>query len=269
MKTEKTFIIICCCILLFAVGSSACSKKRIFIQKKYHCFLALKKAYSEYIDTCLEGKVFFKDKSYLVYDDGEKKNFIDKLNNSDIEDMFCIEYKTSIRVPSYLEDAGRIRSDCFFRKIYGNTREEVEKNLDTLNWFGSTIKVNRKNDVIYKLKKVREELKNDVELSKYLIGSAGSYYWRKISGTDRLSMHSYGIAIDINVEHSSYWRWSNPNASELDTIEYENRIPLKIVHIFERYGFIWGGRWYHFDTMHFEYRPELLLYHEISIPTAY
>jgi len=22
--------------------------------------------------------------------------------------------------------------------------------------------------------------------------------------------------------------------------------------------FIWGGRWYHFDTMHFEYRPELL-----------
>ena len=26
----------------------------------------------------------------------------------------------------------------------------------------------------------------------------------------------------------------------------------------EKYGFIWGGRWYHFDTMHFEYRPEIL-----------
>ncbi|MDD5211432.1 MAG: M15 family metallopeptidase, partial [Sulfuricurvum sp.] len=25
-----------------------------------------------------------------------------------------------------------------------------------------------------------------------------------------------------------------------------------------KYGFIWGGRWYHYDTMHFEYRPELL-----------
>ncbi|MDP3291618.1 MAG: M15 family metallopeptidase, partial [Sulfuricurvum sp.] len=24
------------------------------------------------------------------------------------------------------------------------------------------------------------------------------------------------------------------------------------------HGFIWGGRWYHYDTMHFEYRPELL-----------
>ncbi|WP_228384801.1 M15 family metallopeptidase [Campylobacter pinnipediorum] len=28
--------------------------------------------------------------------------------------------------------------------------------------------------------------------------------------------------------------------------------------IFEKNGFIWGGRWKHFDTMHFEYRPEFL-----------
>ncbi|MEJ2663631.1 MAG: M15 family metallopeptidase, partial [Spirochaetia bacterium] len=28
---------------------------------------------------------------------------------------------------------------------------------------------------------------------------------------------------------------------------------------FEKYGFIWGGKWYHYDTMHFEYRPELLV----------
>jgi hypothetical protein len=29
--------------------------------------------------------------------------------------------------------------------------------------------------------------------------------------------------------------------------------------VFEKHGFIWGGKWYHYDTMHFEYRPELLL----------
>ena len=23
-------------------------------------------------------------------------------------------------------------------------------------------------------------------------------------------------------------------------------------------GAIWGGRWFHYDTMHFEYRPELI-----------
>ncbi len=27
---------------------------------------------------------------------------------------------------------------------------------------------------------------------------------------------------------------------------------------FERHGFIWGAKWYHFDTMHFEYRPEII-----------
>ena len=26
----------------------------------------------------------------------------------------------------------------------------------------------------------------------------------------------------------------------------------------ERHGFIWGGKWYHYDTLHFEYRPGLL-----------
>jgi hypothetical protein len=39
----------------------------------------------------------------------------------------------------------------------------------------------------------------------------------------------------------------------------ENRIPWEIVEVFEKHGFISGGKWYHYDTMHFEYRPELLL----------
>ena len=42
-------------------------------------------------------------------------------------------------------------------------------------------------------------------------------------------------------------------------VTYTNRIPIEIAEVFEKYGFIWGGKWYHFDTMHFEYRPELLI----------
>ena len=42
-------------------------------------------------------------------------------------------------------------------------------------------------------------------------------------------------------------------------ILYRNRMPEEIVTIFEKHGFIWGGKWYHFDTMHFEFRPELLV----------
>ena len=43
-------------------------------------------------------------------------------------------------------------------------------------------------------------------------------------------------------------------------MQYKNRFPRKLVDIFERHGFIWGGAWYHYDTMHFEFRPELLRY---------
>ena len=31
-----------------------------------------------------------------------------------------------------------------------------------------------------------------------------------------------------------------------------------VIDTFEKYGFIWGRKWYHYDAMHFEYRPELL-----------
>lgn len=43
-------------------------------------------------------------------------------------------------------------------------------------------------------------------------------------------------------------------------VQYANRIPRKLVEIFQRHGFIWGGAWYHYDTMHFEFRPEILNY---------
>jgi len=58
--------------------------------------------------------------------------------------------------------------------------------------------------------------------------------------------------IDINVKYSAYWRWNKGK------YRYRNSIPYAIVKAFEDNGFIWGGKWYHYDTMHFEYRPELL-----------
>ena len=92
---------------------------------------------------------------------------------------------------------------------------------------------------------------------KYLIPLASKgYNCRAIAGTARPSAHGHGIAIDINVAWSNYWRYRRTEAGEYS---YENRIPWEIVEVFEKHGFIWGGKWYHYDTMHFEYRPELLL----------
>jgi hypothetical protein len=90
----------------------------------------------------------------------------------------------------------------------------------------------------------------------FLIPSAGTYNCRVIAGTDRVSAHGHAIAIDIALERSHYWRTDPPGKD--GALGYRNEIPMEIVRIFEKHGFIWGGRWYHYDTMHFEYRPELL-----------
>ncbi|MFY9082151.1 M15 family metallopeptidase, partial [Aliarcobacter butzleri] len=140
------------------------------------------------------------------------------------------------------------------------TQKEVEKNLVKIKWLpksqNKTLAVTKINDVDKKLEAISNELENlPLDLKKYVLNPSGVYNYRKISRTNRLSVHSFGIAIDINLDFSNYWQWDEKD----EKIEYKNKIPLEIVEIFEKYGFIWGGRWYHFDTMHFEYRPELLV----------
>ncbi|HEX4905266.1 MAG TPA: M15 family metallopeptidase [Acidimicrobiales bacterium] len=72
----------------------------------------------------------------------------------------------------------------------------------------------------------------------------GCYNARLIRGGDSggfLSRHSYGIAIDVNTSRNSFG----------------GRVSMdpRIVDIFRRWGFAWGGTWVRPDGMHFEYAP--------------
>lgn len=147
--------------------------------------------------------------------------------------------------------------------MYGNTAGEVQSKLVTVNWLGQPVKFTSVNGAAEQLKKVAAELEKYPELKKYL-KSSGTFYWRQVRGAKRMSAHSYGIAFDIGVPDSDYWLWKYPKAGETGRIGYANRFPHKIAEIFRKYGFIWGGAWYHFDTMHFEYRPEILKYAEMK-----
>ena len=222
-------------------------------------------AYSNFIDSVSNNLVYFKDKTTLEFHNNIHKNtFDDTLNYASIRDQFCQKYPIgrSYKIPIPINfDPGRIRNDEFFKKIYGKTKDEVAKNLVTVVWLpkklGLKIKFNKLNNAAAKLQEVSNEL--DLlpdSLTKYLNKLGGTFNWRPIAGTNRLSMHSFGVAIDINTEKSHYWRNFQPNSKGI--YEYKNIIPWQIVAIFEKYGFIWGGKWYHFDTMHFEYRPELI-----------
>jgi len=194
-------------------------------------------------------------------DDGRKKTHQKKLADADIEDMLSQIYPIATcagakSVPRRNEDPGRIRKGEFFKHIYGKTRKSVEDQLTTIQWFGTRLRVSRINGVDQKLRAVRRELKSlGPRFLPFLEKSGGSYNWRPIAGTSRLSAHSFGIAVDINPSRGNYWKWS---ANPKQDIRYRNIIPIQIVKIFEKHGFIWGGRWYHYDTMHFEYRPELI-----------
>lgn len=220
---------------------------------------ALLDSYPDFIKAIDGDKLVFTDGSTMVYDDHKEKDFVYRLDNSDPEDMFFVRYNSSVQPPEYLADAGRSRSEELFRKMYGSSSAEVSKRLVSVPWFGKNIKFTSVNGAAEQLKKVAAEIARHPELRKWM-DCSGTFYWRPVRGAKRLSAHSYGIAIDIAVANSDYWLWKNPKAGETDRIKYANRIPRKIVEIFERHGFIWGGAWYHYDTMHFEYRPEILRY---------
>jgi hypothetical protein len=221
--------------------------------------------YKDFISSYADNHIIFKDGTKMLWDDGIKnKSNQALLENPDLKDMFIQTYKTGLQnaSPTVNFDPGRIRNEAFFMKIYGNTEKAVEKNLTEITWcpklIGQKITVTKVNGVDKKLMQISKELDEHPELKKYLSNIGGTFTWRNIAGTKRHSMHSFGMTIDINTAYSDYWQWACKCTNENAAIKYKNRIPQLIVDTFEKYGFIWGGKWYHYDTMHFEYRPELM-----------
>jgi hypothetical protein len=216
----------------------------------------LVRAYPAFLKGCSGNSLIWRDGTRMRYDDGRRKSFEQALNHPDLEDMFRYHYPRGAsgynKPPAKNFDPGRIRYEPLFKKMYGSSGAQVRRHLTTVNWFGQKVRVTTVNGVASRLRAVARDLAGKPHLRKYLAPIGGTFKWRHIAGTNRLSVHSFGAAIDINVKYSAYWRWNK------GPYRYRNRIPLEIVKAFERHGFIWGGKWYHYDTMHFEYRPELL-----------
>lgn len=221
--------------------------------------LALLEAYPDCIKEIKDNFVVMVSGDKLVYDDGKQKDFMGRLDDSDIEDMFYDVYSLPDPKPAFQFDPGRSRSEALFKAMYGSSAEEVRKKLVDVEWIGERVKFMSVNGAADSLRAVARELTGYPELRPYL-KSSGTFYWRPVRGAKRMSAHSYGIAFDIGVDKSDYWLWKSGSNDENKPVEYANRIPREIVEIFQKHGFIWGGAWYHYDTMHFEFRPELLKY---------
>ncbi len=191
---------------------------------------------------------------FVPYDDGQHKTWAERLDAPDGKDVFRPLYRPGpiAEVTTQDDDPGRVRIEPLFAATYGRTQREVD--LVRIDFLGVRLRVNRK--VAPAFEKVASRLKpvvaNDPATRPFLRGLGGTFVWRKIAGTSRQSAHSYGVSLDLSPALSDYWRWQRGPP------RWKNRVPQSIVDAFEAEGFIWGGRWFHYDTMHFEYRPELL-----------
>ena len=210
--------------------------------------------------------VVMRDGSTIAWRDGAAPSTaVARTENPSLEDMFALPYPAGAeaRVPAPDEDPGRARVTALFEGLYGRQEREVTAALEEVIWLPhshsgkpQSLRFNGRHGAAAALRAVGAELERlPMRFHKYFEKTAGTFNRRAIAGTNRPSAHSWGIAVDLDVTYSDYWRWSvRPDGG----LVYKNRIPIEIVRVFERHGFIWGGRWNHYDTMHFEYRPELL-----------
>jgi len=166
-----------------------------------------------------------------------------------------------------------VGSSFLFDALYfSNTEDESWEMQEKYSFLG--VKVLMHNHIKPFLDIVRERVRiaaqTDPLISEWLAALQTTqptlgWNWRTIAGTNRRSLHSYGIAIDLlprNLDGlHTYWQWS---IKEKDFDSYYMP-PEAVIRIFEDHGFIWGGNWDLIDTMHFEYRPEILLLNNFVI----
>jgi hypothetical protein len=152
---------------------------------------------------------------FPISDGKTNKSFDDLIEHPDIDDMFYVQYPagTTPHQPPKDFDPGRVRYDPFFTGMYGDcSKGEVTPKLKAIDWLpahhGGKISITAVNGVDGTLEAISRELDQlPPEFHKFLMPTGGTYNCRPVAGSNVRSAHGYGIAIDLNVEYSDYWRW--------------------------------------------------------------
>lgn len=209
----------------------------------------------------------------------------------DFDPIFTYTYADSVRDPKTFTAAeienlrtmvdsrlkGSIKkksSDFLLNALYnGESEDSILTHIVPLVFLGKKIIIHE--DLLPALKRVQTRLNNEAKTDEKIktflesLGNMSGYNWRDIRDISSRSTHSWGISIDIlprkmNV-YEIYWMWTK-DINEQNWMKTPLKLrwipPEKVISIFEEEGFVWGGKWIIWDNMHFEYRPDILLYSE-------
>ena len=173
--------------------------------------------------------------------------------------VLATEVKAAPR-PENVKQEDRI--DYLFPKGVPQSEKEMKKYLKTIKVPVCVRKETKKGKV--KLKKayvkitVHKKLANNYKKAfkemykkKFPIkrNEVAAFAWRKTITTEKISVHSYGAAIDINWKNNPVINNGKSNKKNSYTITGD------IANIWETYGFYWGENWTgnYKEPMHFEY----------------
>jgi hypothetical protein len=165
--------------------------------------------------------------------------------------------------------AGTSRSPFFETLWQARSKEEAFSRQQRIDFLDRSVQIHR--SIAAPLGRVeariRELAKNEAEIEKWLnnLYSITGWNWRNVAGSENRSFHAYGAAVDLLMNTQAgmetYWQWTAAKGIDWRSVPAEKRQnpPAAVIRAFEEQGFIWGGRWSRYDTMHFEYHPELLI----------
>lgn len=162
------------------------------------------------------------------------------------------------------------RESGFFDTLWGvHDRGSADAAQQRVNFLGLRVTVHK--SLAAPLARIQTRLQaerlTDPTLDSFLNGLAelDGFNWRAIAETQSRSNHAYGAAIDLIPRNygrkNPYWLWAPQEKPGWYRTAWARRwVPHpSVVQAFEDEGFIWGGKWLLFDTIHFEYRPEILV----------
>ena len=274
---KKSFIIFAVFLQIIITASSFSNSetsddKNLFKNRpEYRQILSLIKCYPGFISRIEERGndiVFLMNNGFIHYKNGRMLSS-ENLKNARKYTSIFYEYKKGrhTRLPDYIGEKFRPSRD-FWYKMFGRTENQIRRFCRTSSFLNHSVCVN---DLCMESLKIVEEkifeaAEKCPEVRSFLknLDIIYSFQIKKVDGTRVQSMHGFGLALDLIPKSFNrkevYWKWSRVFNKKWYKIPLNKRWspPQEVIDAFENNGFVWGGKWSRFDTIHFEYRPEIL-----------